>query len=260
MGERRGLPHRPRRSRVEKFSNHPPPCRGTKKRTSGTLRFVSVSRFVLIFAPFVLEALHVSFCGLYQARRLTSNSASEIPEAFSPDGKYVLFSASIQDPVESALFPSSRMTELYKVPVKGGSTVQVLGTPAKMMSYLPDGKRFLYQDVKGFEDEWRKHHTSSVTRDIWLYDPVKSMHVNLTDRGGEDRNPVMAADGNTFYFLSERNGRTMNVYSATIENPKDAKAVTDFKIHPVRFLSRDVNGILCFTYDGEIYTMPEGGD
>ena len=144
-----------------------------------------------------------------QARRLTSNSASEIPEAFSPDGKYVLFSASIQDPVESALFPSSRMTELYKVPVKGGSTVQVLGTPAKMMSYLPDGKRFLYQDVKGFEDEWRKHHTSSVTRDIWLYDPVKSMHVNLTDRGGEDRNPVMAADGNTFYFLSERNGRTM---------------------------------------------------
>lgn len=194
-----------------------------------------------------------------QARRLTSNSASEIPEAFSPDGKYVLFSASIQDPVESALFPSSRMTELYKVPVKGGSTVQVLGTPAKMMSYLPDGKRFLYQDVKGFEDEWRKHHTSSVTRDIWLYDPVKSMHVNLTDRGGEDRNPVMAADGNTFYFLSERNGRTMNVYSATIENPKDAKAVTDFKIHPVRFLSRDVNGMLCFTYDGEIYTMPEGG-
>ena len=84
-----------------------------------------------------------------QARRLTSNSASEIPEAFSPDGKYVLFSASIQDPVESALFPSSRMTELYKVPVKGGSTVQVLGTPAKMMSYLPDGKRFLYQDVEG---------------------------------------------------------------------------------------------------------------
>lgn len=49
------------------------------------------------------------------ARRLTTNSASEIPSAFTPDGKYVVFSASIQDPASSALFPTSAMTELYKV-------------------------------------------------------------------------------------------------------------------------------------------------
>lgn len=40
------------------------------------------------------------------AQRLTSHSASEIPSAFTPDGQYVLFSASIQDPASSALFPS----------------------------------------------------------------------------------------------------------------------------------------------------------
>mgnify|MGYP002231971044 CR=1 FL=1 len=50
------------------------------------------------------------------ARRLTTHSASEIPSTFTTDGNYILFSASIQDPANSALFPTSAMTELYKVP------------------------------------------------------------------------------------------------------------------------------------------------
>ena len=54
------------------------------------------------------------------ARRLTTHSASEIPSTFTTDGNYILFSASIQDPANSALFPTSAMTELYKVPVTGG--------------------------------------------------------------------------------------------------------------------------------------------
>ena len=45
-------------------------------------------------------------------QRLTSNSAAEIPEAFSPDGKSIYFSAAIQAPATSAMFPSSRMTQL----------------------------------------------------------------------------------------------------------------------------------------------------
>lgn len=63
------------------------------------------------------------------AQRLTTHSTGEIPSTFTPDGKYILFSASIQDPASSALFPTSAMTELYKVPATGGRTEQVLGTP-----------------------------------------------------------------------------------------------------------------------------------
>lgn len=62
------------------------------------------------------------------------------------------------------------MTELYKVPATGGRTEQVLGTPAEAVCFDKAGHQFLYQDRKGFEDEWRKHHISSITRDIWLYD------------------------------------------------------------------------------------------
>ena len=196
------------------------------------------------------------------ATRLTYNSTNEVPQAFSPDGKWVLFGAVLQDPAESVMFPTSSLAELYKVPTKGGRTLQVLGTPAEMLSFAADGKSFFYQDCKGYEDEWRKHHTSSITRDIWFYDAQNGKHTNITAHAGEDRNPVMAADGKTLYFLSERKGGSMNVYAIEKQGAwskaATPKAVTTFKTHPVRFLTAARNGMLCYTYNGEIYTQKSG--
>ena len=104
------------------------------------------------------------------AKQLTYNSAGETPWTFTPDGRYIYFSAAIQDPTTSALFPSSRLTEVYKVPVEGGVSTQVLASPAEAITFNRDGKFFVYQDQKGMEDALRKHHTSSVTRDVWSYD------------------------------------------------------------------------------------------
>ena len=194
------------------------------------------------------------------ARRLTFNSSAETPWGFSADGKDVLFSASIQDPAKSALYPTSAMTELYAVPAAGGNIRQVLGTPAEMVAFDKTGKRMLYQDRKGFEDEWRKHHTSSITRDVWVFDVATGKHTNLTAKAGEDRNPVFSPDGNTVYFLSERNGGSMNVYSFPFSTPATVTALTHFKTNPVRFLSVSNNGLLCYTYDGEIYTQKNGSE
>ena len=194
------------------------------------------------------------------ATRLTYNSVAEVPQAFSPDGKWVLFGAAIQDPAASVMFPDNTLPELYKVPAKGGRTLQVLGTPAEMLSFAADGKSFYYQDRKGYEDEWRKHHTSSITRDVWFYDAKSGQHTNITAHAGEDRNPVASADGKTLYFLSERNGGSMNVYALNTgaDNGQQPVAVTTFKTHPVRFLSAARNGLLCYTYNGEIYTQKNG--
>ena len=189
------------------------------------------------------------------AKRLTTHSATELPSAFTPDGKYILFSAAIQDPANSALFPTSAMTELYKVSTKGGRTEQVLGTPAEAVCFDKTGKTLLNQDRKGFEDEWRKHHTSSITRDVWMYDTQSKKHTNLTRHAGEDRNPVLSPDNQTVYFLSERDGGSFNVYSFPLNAPQSVNPVTSFKTHPVRFLSMGSNGTLCYTYDGEIYTQ-----
>ena len=188
------------------------------------------------------------------ATRLTAHSGTETPETFSPDGSQVIFSGSIQDPASSVLFPSRRLTEVYSVPATGGRIGRILGSPAQMIHFTSDGNSFLYQDQKGMEDEWRKHHTSSITRDIWLYDSNTGKHTNLTDRAGEDRNPVLSANGKTVYFLSEREEKTFNVYSFPIDTPNKVTQVTDFNTHPVRFLSHADNGTLAFAYDGEIYT------
>lgn len=200
-----------------------------------------------------------------RATRLTANSANELPEGFTPDGKQVLYSAAIQDPAESALFPSLRLTELYAVDLKGKKSTQVLASPAQIPSWVSGkkggfgepGASMLYVDQKGMEDQWRKHHTSSVTRDIWLYDAATGKHTNVTKHAGEDRDPVSAGDGQ-FYFLSERNGGSMNVYKADISDASDPVAVTSFKTHPVRFLSRADNGTLAYGYNGEIYTQAPG--
>ena len=194
------------------------------------------------------------------AKRLTFNSANETPEAFTPDGKKVLFSAAIQDPASSVMFPSGRLVELYEVPVEGGRIKQILATPALTPSFLPDGKSFLYEDVKGMEDALRKHHTSSVTRDVWLYDAASGHHKNLTLREGEDRNPIVANDGKTVYFLSERNGGPLNIYSFQLSNPSAISPVTALPTHPVRFLSQGADGTLAFGYNGEIYTLAPGGE
>lgn len=191
--------------------------------------------------------------------RLTFNSAKQIPEAFSPDGKNVIFSATIQDPASSIEPPFSPLSELYSVPVEGGRITQILQTPALNVSMLPDG-RFLYEDVKGLEDKWRKHHTSSVTRDVWIYDPADGSHTNLTHREGEDRSPAVIPGSSTWYFLSERDGGSFNVYASDSFSPGvTPRRITDFNNHPVRFLSAGNDGTLAFTYNGEIYTLGRDG-
>lgn len=193
-------------------------------------------------------------------KRLTYNFASETPEMFTADGKSILFSAAIQNPASSAMFPTSRMTELYEVSIDGGNPVQVAAIPIQLPSYSAKNPDLIYfQDLKGFEDEWRKHHTSSVTRDIWSWNRKNNTFKNLTDRPGEDRNPVVSNDGSTVYFLRENPGESMNVFSFNVDNPKEVTKMTDFKEHPVRFLSASDNGLLAFTYDGEIYTMDKSG-
>ena len=202
------------------------------------------------------------------ATRLTFSSVAETPQTFTPDGRGIIFSASIQDPASSAAFPRSSLGELYSVPVGGGRTSQVLGTPALAVNYSPKGDFLLYQDNKGMESTWRKHHISSVTRDIWKYDIKNGTHTNLTNRPGEDLNPILGADGKTIFILSEPadgDGHpkpsgwqtSINVYSFQLDRPGNLTQVSSFKTHPVRFLSRG-GDLLCYTWDGEIYTQVPG--
>lgn len=194
-----------------------------------------------------------------EAKRLTFHSTNEIPSSFTADDKSVLFSASRQDLVTNAQFPMGLMTELYSVPVSGGRVSQVLTTPALDATLNSTGDKLIYHDIKGYESDWRKHHTSAVTRDIWLYDFTTKKYSKLTTFAGEDRNPVFDANDNNFYYLSEQGG-SFNVYKSSLSEPGKSTALTHFSKNPVRFLTHTRNNTLCFGYDGEIYTMKPGGE
>ena len=194
------------------------------------------------------------------AQRITTNSATEIPLAFSPDGKEIYFSAQIQKAAENVQFASGWITELYKVSTEGGRPEQVVAVPVCSMSFDKDGKSFLYYDRKGSENIWRKHHVSSVARDVVYYNAKKKTHTILTTNVGEDRDPRYLPGYKDVVFLSERNNGSFNVYKAPANDLEKVETVTHFKTHPVRFLSVANDGLLCYGYMGEIYTQRIGSE
>jgi len=195
-----------------------------------------------------------------QARRITYHSADDFPSDFSADNRYVLFNSTRTDSVQSAQFPSRSLPETYLAPVAGGK-VQMLTTIAlDEPHYSSSGKTIVYQNKKGGENIWRKHHTSSITRDICIYDVEKKTYSEpLTNFNGEDRSPIFSSDDQSIYYLSEKNG-VFNLHKMSVSNPEQSQQLTHFEHHPVRFLTRSEDNLLCFSYHGEIYTMQEGGE
>ena len=185
--------------------------------------------------------------------RLTTNSGKETPIAFK-DNDHVLFSANIMPTAQSNLFAANEFSQVYEVSTEGGRPKLYSVLPMENISINKNGQ-VLYHDKKGYEDAWRKHHTSPITRDIWMLDNGK--YQKLTTFKGEDRNPVWAADNQSFYYLSEQDG-SFNIYRRNIASGKDTQ-ITQQKKNPIRFLTSSDNGLLCYGFDGEIYTVKEGG-
>lgn len=184
--------------------------------------------------------------------RLTTHSGKETPIAFK-DNDHVLFSANIMPTAQSNLFAANEFSQVYEVSTEGGRPKLYSVLPMENISINKNGQ-VLYHDKKGYEDAWRKHHTSPITRDIWMLDNGK--YQKLTTFKGEDRNPVWAADNQSFYYLSEQDG-SFNIYRRNIASGKDTQ-ITQQKKNPIRFLTSSDNGLLCYGFDGEIYTVKEG--
>lgn len=185
--------------------------------------------------------------------RLTTHSDKETPIAFK-DNDHVLFSANIMPTAQSNLFAANEFSQVYEVSTEGGRPKLYSVLPMENISINKNGQ-VLYHDKKGYEDAWRKHHTSPITRDIWMLDNGK--YQKLTTFKGEDRNPVWAADNQSFYYLSEQDG-SFNIYRRNIASGKDTQ-ITQQKKNPIRFLTSSNDGLLCYGFDGEIYTVKEGG-
>jgi tricorn protease len=192
-----------------------------------------------------------------EPKRLTTNSSDETPITFV-DNDNVLFTAALMPTAKSIIFAGWEFPQIYEVSTNGGRPKLFTTLPMEDISINANGD-ILYHDMKGYEDPYRKHHQSPITRDIWLCKDIKGSpkFTKLTTFKGEDRTPVWTSDGNSFYYLSEKDG-TFNVYKRGLDGSNDVQ-LTHHTTNPVRYLTASKGGTLCYCYDGEIYTMREGG-
>ena len=184
-------------------------------------------------------------------KRVTTNSGSEYPLRWK-DNSTIMFKASIMPTAKSIIFAGS-YPQVYTVGMDGGRPKLFSDITMDALDINASGD-VLYIDRKGYEDEWRKHHRSPITRDVWL--KSGDSFRKLTTFDGEDRDPVWASDGKSFYYLSEQSG-TLNIYHRTLDGKETQ--ITNHEKNPVRFLSAASDGTLCYGYDGEIYTVRNGG-
>ena len=193
--------------------------------------------------------------------QLTTWQGAETPLAALADGT-LLYSANILPDPQSSAFPGG--TQLYKVSLDGGKSEEVASLTLSNLSVAADGT-VLYEDYKGYEDPLRKHHVSSVTHDIWRYRDGKpgftidadGQFTRLSTFKGENRNPVFAPGAREYYYLSEQGGN-FNVWKASVDGGGEPRQITKFPTHPVRYLSISADGVLLFSYNGDLYTLREG--
>lgn len=186
-------------------------------------------------------------------RRLTTNSGNETPLTFLNDS-ILLFNASQLPGMKSARAPFS--TQIYQINTNRQNPRPKLFLSLPVVAASANDKgEILYQDRKGYEDVLRKHERSSGTADVWLFG--NGSFRQLTQFNGADQSPVWG-QGDTFYYVSEKDG-TLNVFEANTANGSE-RQLTSFTRHPVRSLSAARNGLLAFSWDGDIYTLRPGGE
>lgn len=240
----------------------------TQGGTATRLTFHQAHDFMPVWSP---DSKHIAFASdrygnfdIYvmeaaggDARRLTFHSNPEYPYSFTPDGQYVVFGGDRQDLASHRQYPTASQPELYEVAVDGGRVKQLLTVPAEYIQFSKNGQKIVYHDKKGGENEWRKYQKSSIARDIWLYDKASDKHTKITSHYGENRHPVFTRDEKGVYYLSEEGG-SFNIHKLILGQSGQNTQLTHFKTHPIRSLSQSDEGVLCFSYDGELYTYVEG--
>ena len=192
--------------------------------------------------------LWVADIGGQNVRRLTSHEGVESQPVFSPDGKWIAFSAEYDGntdvyiiPVEggipkrltwhpdrdrvqgftpdgtAVLFTSARnqhtfrYTHLFTVPVNGGFPTQLPIPYAYRAVYSPDGDKLAYEPQREVFLQWKRYR-GGTTSWIWLY-RFNDHSVEKIPQPRErcnDANPLWMGD--KIYFRSDRNGE-FNLFS-----------------------------------------------
>ena len=183
------------------------------------------------------------------ARPLTAFSGSDGLSGFSRDGSRVLFASN------RALWS----TDLYSVELAAQTAPRQLTRNDHYNSVqaveLPDGG---YVYTRGSARWWRKHYRGTAQYDLWRLHPDGRAE-RLTTHDGNDQWPMLAADGTTLYFVTDRSG-TDNLWRLDLATGEQLP-VTDYTDDGIQWPSIGGGGkLITYEWNGGIYVLdPTGG-
>ncbi len=135
-----------------------------------------------------------------EPRRLTDHSHDDFVTSFAPDGKNILFH-STRD------FLRSR---LYRISISGGEPEVINKEEASEGKMSPDGKYLL--ETIGYRLLFRQGYHGSANSNIWIRDLERDELTQLTNYDGLDASPLWSPNGDSIYFISDRETGVPNMW------------------------------------------------
>ncbi|MCP4726467.1 MAG: Tricorn protease like protein, partial [bacterium] len=222
------------------------------------------------------------------AIQVTHSPGEESWPRFSPDGKFIAYTASYngnQDVYvmpnmggmptrityqshrdrmvdwhpdgKRILFASGResgrqsVSQFYLVSKEGGFPEKLTVPYGELASYSPDGDHLAYI-TKITENYPFKRYRGGLSSDVIIYDLRNNTAENITNNHANDGKPAWV--GNKVYFLSDQaDNMRLNIWEYDT-NTKTSTQVTEFNDFDISYMSAGNDGIV-FEAGGQLYLM-----
>ncbi|MBE0668569.1 MAG: PD40 domain-containing protein, partial [Bacteroidales bacterium] len=243
---------------------------------------ISADRIAFIYG----EDLWVANLDGTQPRRLTVDEGIESNPVFSPDGKWITFTAEYDGNRDVFILPAeggipvrltwhpgadiargftpdgknvlfisqrstftNRYTQLFTVPVTGGFPSQLEIPNAYYASYSPDGKSMAYTPIADRFQQWKNYRGGTIST-IWIISLGDHSVVQIPKPAGgcNDTDPEWLGD--KVYFMSDRNGE-FNLFSFDPAS-REVSQLTNFTDFPILSIGAD-NDELIFEQAGYLH-------
>ena len=184
-----------------------------------------------------------------EPKRLTWHPHPDIVKGWTNDGQNVVFASGRENA------PYAIPDRFWKVSLKGGLEESLHIPRVWQGHFSPDGKRFAYQMIFPWENEWRNYRGGQ-NNPIRILDLANFDQETLPWEGSKDWDPNWLGD--QIFFLSDRDF-AMNVWAYDLKTKKLSQ-ITHFKEFDCKNLGSG-GGMLIFENGGWLYTLdPKGGE